>query len=235
MALTAEQLAADSAGLALPEAERYLRQWGERYAEVFTVEQALRHREALAVLTPAMPVAVIVSVPADGALACTVLAYDYPALFSLITGYLLFIVTNQSGIARGYFGHQELRKVHDRMEALLAEEGVYLDAIYYSPYWKDGVVVPYNVEHEDRKPGTGMYKRAMADFGFSRKDSWMIGDRATDIAFGQNAGLRTIMLLSGNGRDELEGGIVRSVHAPDYIAQNIYTAARLIELCDKSK
>lgn len=88
MAFTAEQLAAGSGGLALPEAERYLRQWGERYAEVFSVEQAIRQREILAALTPAVPVAVIVTVPADGALACTVVAYDYPALFSLITGLL---------------------------------------------------------------------------------------------------------------------------------------------------
>jgi glutamate-ammonia-ligase adenylyltransferase len=88
MSFTAEQLAAACGGLAAGEAERYLRQWGERYADVFTVEQAARHRAVLLALTSAQPVEVLVESGPDGLLACTVLAFDYPALFSLISGLL---------------------------------------------------------------------------------------------------------------------------------------------------
>jgi glutamate-ammonia-ligase adenylyltransferase len=88
MAFTAEQLAAACGGLSLAESERYLRQWGERYADVFTVAQAARHRTVLAALTPAQPVEVLTEPGPEGLLACTVLAFDYPALFSLISGLL---------------------------------------------------------------------------------------------------------------------------------------------------
>ena len=96
-------------------------------------------------------------------------------------GYLLIIVTNQSGIARGYFGIPELERVHDRMKELVRMEGVELDAVYYSPYFATGIVEPFNVAHEDRKPGIGMYKRALREFSFNPAQSFMIGDRDTDI------------------------------------------------------
>lgn len=89
MPFSAAQLAAaGGAGLPLAEAERYLRRWGERYAEVIPVDQAVRHRNVLAALTPADPAEVLVAIEPDGAVACTVLAFDHPALFSLITGLL---------------------------------------------------------------------------------------------------------------------------------------------------
>ena len=144
-------------------------------------------------------------------------------------GYQLIIVTNQSGIARGYFGSAELEKVHDKMRSLLREEGVVLDGVYYSPYYKDGIVEPYNVDHEDRKPGIGLYKRALAEHGFDYRHSWMIGDRYTDIAFGKKAGLKTILLLSGNGKDELQSGIMQKPYKPNFVVENLMTAARLIE------
>jgi len=144
-------------------------------------------------------------------------------------GYLLFIVTNQSGIARGYFGVDELNRVLDRMRLLVSNEGVTLDGVYYSPYYKDGVVEPWNVEHEARKPGLGMYRKALAEHHFQPSASWMIGDRYTDIAFGKKAGLRTILLLSGNGRDELRTDIKSWEHQPDLICEDLLTAARVIQ------
>lgn len=146
-------------------------------------------------------------------------------------GYLLFIVTNQSGIARGYFGLEELEKVHDRMRELVAAEGVILDAVYFSPYFATGIVEPYNVHHEDRKPGIGMYKRALREFHFDPAQSFMIGDRATDVQFAQNVGLRSILLLSGNGNKEMQAILQSDPEAvrPDYICENILTAAQMIK------
>ncbi len=148
-------------------------------------------------------------------------------------GFQLFVVTNQSGIARGYFTLPQLEKVFDRMKSLLSQERVRLTGIYYSPYFKDGVVAPYNVDHEDRKPGLGMLKRARREHPFEAGRSWMIGDRYTDVEFGKKAGLKTILLLSGNGAKELLEGFADWRYQPDYIAENLLTAAKLISLLQR--
>lgn len=150
-------------------------------------------------------------------------------------GYLLFIVTNQSGIARAYFSLEQLEAVHNRMKEMLAAEGVSLDRIYFSPYWKDGIVEPYNVNHEDRKPGLGLFKQAKREFRFDTSLSWMLGDRYTDVAFGKKAGLKTVLLLSGNGREELAGDFSSREYKPDFVAEDLLTAAKLIELCQTRK
>lgn len=144
-------------------------------------------------------------------------------------GYYLFIVTNQSGIARGWVSLEQLNSVHARMRELLLGEGVTLDRIFYSPYFKDGVIEPYNVQHEDRKPGLGMFKTAKQEFDFDTRQSWMVGDRYSDVAFGKKAGLRTILLLTGNGRKEMLTGFQGWDYEPDFVTENILTAAALIE------
>jgi histidinol-phosphate phosphatase family protein len=143
-------------------------------------------------------------------------------------GFRLFVVTNQSGIARGYFSIEALESVMARMRALIAAEGVELDGVYYSPYYKDGIVHPYNVQHEDRKPGIGMFRKALQQFHFNPQQSWMIGDRSTDIEFGKNAGLKTILLLSGNGEKELLDSMSTTLIKPNFICENLLTAAALI-------
>jgi len=145
-------------------------------------------------------------------------------------GYLLILVTNQSGIARGYFDIPALNRVHDRLQELLAAENVKLDGIYFSPYFADGSVAPYNIEHEDRKPGLGMFRKARRAHRINPGQSWMIGDRQTDITFGKNAGLSSILLLTGNGAWEMLSGLQDWPRQPDYIAENLLTAAKLIEL-----
>ena len=158
--------------------------------------------------------------------------YDYtPEALRLFKslGYMLFIVTNQSGIARGYFGFEELKKVHERMEELLKQEQVHLDGIYFSPYYAGGSVSPWNIEHPDRKPGPGMYQKALKQHPFQSSASWMIGDRYTDIAFGKSNGLRSILLLSGNGQNELKNNVMAWEHQPDFICEDLLTAAKLIQ------
>ncbi len=143
-------------------------------------------------------------------------------------GYLLFIVTNQSGIARGRVTLEQLDAVHAKLRDLLLAEKVKLDQIYYSPYYAEGIVAPYNIAHEDRKPGLGMFYRALKEYGFDPKRSWMVGDRYSDIAFGKKAGLKTILLLTGNGKDELATAFEGWEYKPDFVAENILTAAGLI-------
>ncbi|MBW6513593.1 MAG: HAD family hydrolase [Candidatus Syntrophosphaera sp.] len=145
-------------------------------------------------------------------------------------GFLLFVVTNQSGIARGYFDIPALNRVHARLRELLTEQGVNLDALYFSPYFAAGTVPPYNIAHEDRKPGLGMFKRALREHHFDPGRSWMIGDRQTDVEFGKRAGLKTILILSGHGAEEMLLNMRKWQHQPDFIAENLLTAAKLIQM-----
>lgn len=143
--------------------------------------------------------------------------------------YQIIIVTNQSGIARAYLSLEELESVHQKMRDLIAAEGVTLDAVYFSPYHIDGILPPYNIDHEDRKPGIGMFKRARQEFGFDPAHSFMIGDRGTDIGFAHAAGLKSILLLTGNGEQTMQKVLSGHAAKPDFIAENILTAAQLIQ------
>ncbi len=148
-------------------------------------------------------------------------------------GFLIFIVTNQSGIARGYLSKEDLDRVHQKMEGLIAAEDVRLDGLYYAPYHQDGIVEPYNIRHEDRKPGIGMFKQARQDHLFDPSRSYMIGDRGTDIGFAQNAGLRSILLLTGNGEDEFRSMLQKCTeYEPDFICENLISAAEMIKRFD---
>ncbi|MCK9610513.1 MAG: HAD family hydrolase [Candidatus Cloacimonas sp.] len=142
--------------------------------------------------------------------------------------FLLFVVTNQSGIARGYFTIDDLEKVLAKMRSLLSAGGIELDGVYYSPYYKDGIVPPYNIDHIDRKPGIGMFKKAYSEFHFQIEGSYMIGDRISDLGFGKNAQLKNILLLTGNGEKDFIKILETDDLRPDFVCENLLTAAKLI-------
>ncbi|HNZ89219.1 MAG: HAD family hydrolase [Candidatus Cloacimonadota bacterium] len=142
--------------------------------------------------------------------------------------FLLFVVTNQSGIARGYFTIDDLEKVLAKMRSLLSAGGIELDGVYYSPYYKDGIVPPYNIDHIDRKPGIGMFKKAYSEFHFQIEGSYMIGDRISDLGFGRNAHLKNILLLTGNGEKDFIKILETDDLRPDFVCENLLTAAKLI-------
>ena len=142
--------------------------------------------------------------------------------------FLLFVVTNQSGIARGYFTIDDLEKVLAKMRSLLSAGGIELDGVYYSPYYKDGIVQPYNIDHIDRKPGIGMFKKAYSEFHFQIEGSYMIGDRISDLGFGRNAHLKNILLLTGNGEKDFMKILETDDLRPDFVCENLLTAAKLI-------
>ena len=142
--------------------------------------------------------------------------------------FLLFVVANQSGIARGYFTIDDLEKVLAKMRSLLSAGGIELDGVYYSPYYKDGIVPPYNIDHIDRKPGIGMFKKAYSEFHFQIEGSYMIGDRISDLGFGRNAHLKNILLLTGNGEKDFIKILETDDLRPDFVCENLLTAAKLI-------
>lgn len=112
-------------------------------------------------------------------------------------GYKLVVVTNQSGIARGLYSEAEFHSLMDWMRAELEREHVQLTAVYFCPYHPEHGVGGYRREHEDRKPGPGMLLRAAREHGLDLARSVLVGDRCSDIAAANAAGLRQAFLLRG--------------------------------------
>jgi D,D-heptose 1,7-bisphosphate phosphatase len=104
------------------------------------------------------------------------------------------VVSNQSGVARGIVTEDILAQIHHQLEKLLADEGAYLDAIYYCPFHPDGVISKYRIESELRKPAPGMLLQAAEDLDLDLRASWMIGDSYRDIEAGKRAGCKTILI-----------------------------------------
>jgi D-glycero-D-manno-heptose 1,7-bisphosphate phosphatase len=120
-------------------------------------------------------------------------------------GYRLIVVTNQAGIARGYYSEADFQALMVFMRGKLREEGVELDAVYFCPFHPEHGVGEYKREHEDRKPGTGMLRRGANQFGVELSESVMVGDRCSDVAAANAAGLRQAFLISGTEADGCEG------------------------------
>ena len=116
-------------------------------------------------------------------------------------GYLAIVVTNQPVIARGELSKEELEEIHNRMETELGREGAYLDGIYVCPHHPDkgyeGEVVGLKIDCACRKPKPGMLLCAEKDFNINLEESWMVGDRESDIKAGRAAGCRTALVGGG--------------------------------------
>ncbi|WP_294389611.1 HAD family hydrolase [uncultured Sphingomonas sp.] len=120
-------------------------------------------------------------------------------------GYLVIVVTNQSGVARGYYGVADVERFHDHMQATLGPRGARIDAFYYCAYHPEGTVAEYAREHEDRKPGCGMLTRAMADLPVDRARSFMIGDKQSDADAAAKAGIPARLIAANVG--DLAGAV----------------------------
>lgn len=134
------------------------------------------------------------------------------------------VVTNQAGVARGYFPEWMIQKVHDKMEGLLEKEGARLDAIYYCPHHPKAGEPPYRADCECRKPRTGMIDSAAKDLNIDVKKSYMIGDKITDVEFAHRVGAKGIFVKTGYGRGELELYGDTWTTTPDFIAEDLLDA-----------
>ena len=117
-------------------------------------------------------------------------------------GIPVVVVTNQSGIGRGYYDWKDFAAVMSRMGTLLALESAHLDAVYASPHHEKGEGGYAHPDHPDRKPNPGMLRRAAEEHGLDLERSWMVGDKAIDIEAGRRAGCRTCLVRTGYGKDE---------------------------------
>lgn len=120
-------------------------------------------------------------------------------------GYVLIVVTNQAGIARGYSSEEDFTVLMDWMGYKFREEGVALDAVYHCPYHPEHGIGEYRREHEDRKPGPGMLRRGAREFGVDLGESVMVGDRCSDVGAANAAGLRMAFLIAGTETGGCDG------------------------------
>jgi D-glycero-D-manno-heptose 1,7-bisphosphate phosphatase len=112
-------------------------------------------------------------------------------------GYRIIVVSNQAGVARGYFTEADVDSLMEWMGLELAARGGPLTAVYYCPYHPHYGDERYRREHEDRKPSPGMLHRAAREHALDLSQSVMVGDRCTDIGAANNAGLRQAFLIAG--------------------------------------
>jgi D-glycero-D-manno-heptose 1,7-bisphosphate phosphatase len=124
-------------------------------------------------------------------------------------GFRLFVVTNQSGVARGYFPESSVRKVHAKVQSLLKSKGAGIDGFFYCPHYPGGKVKSLGRDCACRKPKTGMVKQAARKFPLDLKKSYMVGDKIDDVLLGKKASLKaSVLVRTGYGRQsekELKG------------------------------
>ncbi|WP_158824708.1 D-glycero-alpha-D-manno-heptose-1,7-bisphosphate 7-phosphatase [Mucilaginibacter lacusdianchii] len=140
-------------------------------------------------------------------------------------GYMLIMVTNQSGVAKGYFTEVELPAVEQRLQELFAQHQLQLDGFYYCPNHPEGTVEPYNVSCNFRKPMPGMLLQAAQEHQIDLKQSWMIGDILHDVEAGNRAGCRTILIDNGGETEWIKDNEFRE---PEFTCEDLLVAAKYI-------
>lgn len=129
-------------------------------------------------------------------------------------GFLLVIITNQSGVARGYFTEEDLDAFHRHMADWFAQRDVRLAGVYFCPHHPDGTTPALSCACDCRKPAPGMILRAARELNVDPAASWMVGDRDADVGAGRAAGCRTIRVAGSS-----EGnGLAADFDAPDLAA-----------------
>ena len=113
-------------------------------------------------------------------------------------GYLAILVTNQSGVARGYYPEEDIKEVYDWMNNELAKIGAHLDALFYCPHHPKGQIPAYTKICSCRKPDTGMVDEACLRFNIDRSKSYLVGDSGRDLECAQKAGVQGIKYVSGS-------------------------------------
>ena len=139
-------------------------------------------------------------------------------------GFIVIVASNQAGIAYGYYGEEDALLFHQAMKENLAREGAHIDAIYYCPHHPEAKIEKYRVNCNCRKPKPGMLTRAAKELNIDLKQSYVIGDKLSDIEAGKRAGCKTTMVRTGHGVEELKSNEIDC----DYVANDLYDAVQHI-------
>ncbi len=139
-------------------------------------------------------------------------------------GYKLIVISNQSGVARGYFPESKLVGVKEHLFKLCSRQGVMLDDFYYCPHHPDGVVLEYAIDCECRKPEPGLILRAVCEHNIDLQNSWFVGDILNDVEAGNRVGCKTILIDNGNETEWL----LSLLRTPHYAVTDLMAAAQVI-------
>lgn len=143
-------------------------------------------------------------------------------------GLPVLVVTNQSGLARGYFPPELLTAVHAKMVTELAREGARVDGIYICPHHPEAKNPEYRLACDCRKPKTGLFTRAAAEHGLDLAVSFVVGDRWSDLKAAAAIGATSLLVLTGYGRGDLEYIGPSQVVQPDKVVEDLVMAAAWI-------
>ncbi len=143
-------------------------------------------------------------------------------------GIPVVVISNQSGLARGYFPEELLLAVHEKMNRLLAEHGAHVDGIYYCPHHPEAKKKEFREVCSCRKPKPGLILQAAEEMNLAPEQSFVVGDRWSDIKTAANCGARSILVRTGYGRgDEQYIGPHQEIQ-PDYKAEDLLEAVQWI-------
>lgn len=138
-------------------------------------------------------------------------------------GYKVIIITNQSGIARGYFNVEDMVKVNDEISRRLKRKGAHIDRVYFCPHYPEGKIETYSFQCGCRKPADGMFSRAALENDIDMKKSFAIGDRIRDLQPAMNLGCKGILVMTGHGEKEMKNCRNWPI-TPDYTAKDLKSA-----------
>lgn len=139
-------------------------------------------------------------------------------------GYIFVVISNQAGVARGYFKYNDLENVKQKINFLVNKEEIQIEKYYFCPHHTAGTIPELSVKCKCRKPEPGMILQAVDELKIDAARSWMIGDILNDVEAGNRAGCRTILIKNGNETEWVEG----SYRMPTLVAANFLEAAKMI-------
>ncbi len=141
-------------------------------------------------------------------------------------GWRAIVITNQSGIARGLFTEESLLELHTQIQSVLWKQGARIDAVYYCPHHPEAGDPPYLQDCDCRKPKPGLIERAARDFDLVLKECFVVGDRYRDVEMGLTAGARSVMVMTGGGREEYHKDHTLWIRQPERVAENLLDAVK---------
>ena len=140
-------------------------------------------------------------------------------------GFKVILITNQSGVARGYFPEDLVHQAHARLDQLLLADDARIDAVYYCPHHPTAGDTHFTRDCDCRKPRTGLIERAVKDYNIDIRRSFMVGDKWSDIELAQRAGVRSVLVMSGFAPDDPGNKRPERLKEPDYRAKDLQAAA----------
>lgn len=149
----------------------------------------------------------------------------FDGLKNLQKDYLLIIITNQSGVARGYFNEDTVISINNEITKQLLKHGVTITDTYYCPHHEKGIIKKYSIKCNCRKPNTGLIEKAVKQYNIDLSKSYMIGDKDSDILLAKNCGCKSILIKNDNYINK---------ETSDFIAKDILEASKCISKQESS-